>query len=269
MIRTKDQLNEDCIKKVKEIFPKLDIDVAGTAANTIMEAFTSSLENVYSDVDTEKRSMFVDTAYGTSLNSVGGNVGVIRSPWEDDTLFRSKIVTFPSQYTKSTVDAIINKVYEYDEVAECIYKPFAVGSGSFIMYLAPSQYTISASTINSIQADVNSLTSAGNRGLVRQAKVLSVQMKVSLVFSKDSVANQDSVRAQCAGVIINHLNNLKVSQALIINQLRTEVMNVSKSIYDINIDYIRVNGSNIIVRNYYPAEFEILRPASNSAALVS
>ncbi len=269
MIKTKSQLDKECIARIQSTLPTLHIDVNGTACKTMLEAFTASIADCYIDLETETRRNMVDTATGIDLDNIGNSRNIYRAPGENDTLYRNRVINFFSDNNSGTLSSILNALYKLDGVAQVIHRPYAVGLGSFILYLVPTGSYITSTLLNRAQSIVDNYEAIGVRGIVRSAIIISIQIRVNLTFAKDvSNINTTSIKTQCSSAIVNYLNNLQVGEPLVITELITRCKNVSTSISDLYIEYIKMNGRSSLIRNYYPQEFEIIRPALNTAVVI-
>ena len=272
MVKTQDQINTDVNGRIQTVFPSLDIGVAGTAINSIATAFTASLSDAYNALETTRLSLMVDSATGADLDVLGQSRGIYRATGESDSIYRARVINFFSDNSGGTLSSIINQIYKYSDVAQVIHRPFAVGLGSFVLYLAPTGTSISDTTMTGAQNIVDTNEALGIRGIVRQAIVLSVQLNIQLFMSSAVPTNSydvNTIMSQCQSAVTTYLNGLQVGNPLIISSIITACKNVSTYISDLSITNISINGQPILIRNFYPQVFAIVRPASNAPVTIS
>jgi len=270
MIKEYEQLNEIAERRLINSLPSLQIRRAGSACRSMMEAFNAALADIYIDVLHEINQADINSASADNLTRIGETYGVFRAPHESDDVYRERVIKSFVTNTMTTKQYILENVYRYNNVAEVIYKPYVAGNGTFVLYIVPVNSSISDTELRSIQNTVNSSVAAGCRGIVKRAVVLSVQLKVNLIFSDPAdTTRRNDIRNRCANELVNYINTRKAGQPLIINEIRRLAMNTDDSISDISIEYIRINGNNIILKNYYTKEYEVLRPAVNAAVIVA
>lgn len=268
MIKTKDQIALDCTTRIQATLPSLHIDVDGTACKCMLDAFAAPLADAYNEIDAIKKSMSVDTASGSDLDVIGNSRNVYRSPGEGDNLYRYRIVNYFADGKGSSIGAMVVALSELDGVSQVISRPFAVGTGSMVLYLVPSGSSISSNTLSTAQATINSMEATGCRGIVRSAIVQSVQVHIALSFTPGT-SNIASLKSLCVSAVTKYINSLQVGQALITNQMTAICINLSTGIADAQIKYLYINGRTALIRNFYPQAYAVIRPAANSAVVIS
>lgn len=272
MIKEYEQINTELQNRIKYVLPDLRVDVEGTVIRNIIDPITAQIADAYVNVDEERKRVLPSTARGDDLTSLAEFVGIFRGADESDSALRIRMRNFFKMHDRSNMTAIITELYNIDDIAQVVVREHMVGVGSFVIYLLPVGTSFLSTTLSNAQTVVDKMQALGCRGIVREGNVGSVQIKINLIYTNDVSAQQintNTIKSQCISSLLSYLNNMRVGEPLVYSSIITLCRNSSPYIADIIVDYIRVNGAPILSRNYYPSEFEVLRPATNSAILIA
>ena len=272
IIKTYDQILEETVSRIKAIKPELEIDVEGSACRTLVQSMCGQIANCYIDIDKLTNDFLVDKASGNQLNSIGNGMNVSRNIKDDDETYRTRIVNTYANSTGVILNAIIEKITDnIPNVTQVICDDYIAGPGSFCLYLVPVNEFITASEIDKAKQIVNQSEACGILGMIKRANVSSVQIDIRLTFSNmsQSYYNAETIKVSVQSDIISYLESLQAGQSMVISDIISRTRNLSQYIIDVEIISLIVNGKTMIVRNYVPASYEVIRPAVNSPVVVS
>lgn len=272
IIKTYDQILDETVSRIKTIKPELEIDVEGSACRTLVQSICGQIANCYIDIDKLTNDFLVDKASGNKLNSIGNGMNVSRNIKDDDETYRTRIVNTYANSTGVILNAIIEKITDnIPNVAQVICDDYIAGPGSFCLYLVPVNEFITASEIDKAKQIVNQSEACGILGMIKRANVSSVQINIRLTFSNmsQSYYNAETIKVSVQSDIISYLESLQAGQSMVVSDIISRTRNLSQYIIDVEIISLIVNGKTMIVRNYVPASYEVIRPAVNSPVVVS
>ena len=272
IIKTYDQILDETVSRIKTIKPELEIDVEGSACRTLVQSICGQIANCYIDIDKLTNDFLVDKASGNKLNSIGNSMNVSRNVKDDDEAYRTRIVNAYANSTGVILDAIIEKITDnIPNVAQVICDDYIAGPGSFCLYLVPVNEFITASEIDKAKQIVNQSEACGILGMIKRANVSSVQINIRLTFfnMSQSYYNAETIKVSVQSDIISYLESLQAGQSMVVSDIISRTRNLSQYIIDVEIISLIVNGKTMIVRNYVPASYEVIRPAVNSPVVVS
>lgn len=271
IIKTYEQILDETVNRIKLLKPELEIDVEGSACRTMVQSICGQIANCYIDIDNMAKDFLIDSAQGVKLNSIGNSYNVSRNVNDTDDTYRTRVVESYANSTQSITNALISSIYDnISNVAQVVVENYIAGPGSFVFYLVPVNEMITNDELTLAKEIIDGSQACGILGMVKRAKITSVQMTMRLSFSNSTgdVYNQNMLKSSAVSAVISYLESFKVGDTMVLSTIITRVRNLSKYIIDVSIDNLIIDGKAMIVRNYTPSKFEVIRPATNSPVTI-
>lgn len=233
-------------KKVTDTSP-------GSVARMFAEILIEEFYQFYEQLDAMMLMSFVSTANGTYLDLIGELLACKRSQGETDNDYRYRITNQVYVVQGGNLTSLRIKILQVAGVADVQLTRFTNGAGSFTCYIIPEQYPISNDLINKVQAVIDETASYGIYGEVRVSTAIPVDVSIQLIFTNQTTnAERQTIRQQAVASIERYIKSLTMGDAIIINEIIQQTMDVSAKILDMQIVKLMVKDIDQYVRNLYP-----------------
>lgn len=252
MRKTKSEMLENVLTSL--VAKKAVTDTSpGSVARMFAETLIEEFYQFYEQLDAMMLMSFVSTARGTYLDLIGQLLACTRNTGETDEDYRYRVVNQVYVVQGANLTSLRIKILQVSGVADVQFKRFTNGAGSFTCYVIPESYPISNDLINKVQAEVDTTAAYGIYGEVKVSTVIPVDMDMNLIFTNQTTnAERQTVRQQVAAAIQKYVKGLQMGEAIIINEIIQQSMDISSKILDMQIVSLTVNEVNQYVKNIYP-----------------
>lgn len=225
----------------------------GGVARTFAEILVEEFYQFYDELDSMLLMNFVSTAVGRYLDLIGELLDCTRNQGESDADYRYRITQQVYVVQGANLTAIRVKVLQLDGVADVQFKRFTNGAGSFTCYVIPEVYPLTSDVLRKVEAVVNEVAGYGIYGEVKASMSIPVDMNLEIFFrTETTTAERQSIRQQISSAVEGYVRELRMGDAIIINEIIQRVMDVSTKILDMQIQQVVVSDVNQYIRNIYP-----------------
>ncbi len=254
-----------------------------TVSNPDGTAQYSVIEDIIFPIN--QRSVYVDAI--ASVSGAAGNIGanqltinslndaeiystndtaiVIGEDQESDDTYRfriSKAFTTKFAATSASVSLAANAI---PGVSRSDLFPYARGAGTFDVLLVPRGNKLGKITKDQALRAIESVTAYGVSPRVREPEYLGIELMVRLRFDSTAEEGEKSaIRDTTQSAILNYLGGIPIGGELIINQLKSTILNVSSKIIDMSILEICIDDRPRAIRNYTLGPDELFIPSESS-----
>ena len=147
--------------------------------------------------------------------------------------------------------------------------PYARGSGTFDVLVIPQRNKLAKAVKDAAMRSIESVSAYGISPKIREPEYVPFVVAVRLRFAAGTAEGEKEVARQLAQTgILNYIGTIPLGGELVINQLRSAIINSSASIVDLTILELCIDGRQRGVRNYTLAEDELFVPSDTEEAVV-
>ena len=181
---------------------------------------------------------------------------------ESDKSYRFRLINHISASPTANESAILLSVIGNPDVSRVELREFARGAGTFDALLVPVGNTVSGATKANVQAAIDQVSAFGVNGRAVEPTYIRFKISVQLIPITGSQAGRvDSAKIAARNAILNYMETIPIGGELIINQLRSAVIEaVNSQIKDIRITDLCINGRPHIIRNFRLRRDELFTP---------
>jgi hypothetical protein len=144
---------------------------------------------------------------------------------------------------------------------------FVRQAGTYICYIYAVTPTVSAGTMQLVQAQMNGATAWPIVGVATQPDLIGISLATTLTFVSGATSSQQqSAIANAMAAAESYIDNLATGQTLVINQVADQILSADSNILDIGTPNQPLNGiyiwrsrddgtrySRFLVADYVPA----------------
>jgi len=221
----------------------------GGIARLFLAVINENLAGFYETLKVNHLQAFLSTATGESLDAIGMMVNCTRRVdiLESDSDYRLRISKQNLVAEAANETAIRLAAMSIEDVQDVVLRPYALGTGSFSLFLVTENPQTPTETIEAVRSVVAKTAAYGIRFEVAAAGFVPVMMQVKLLFSVNSaLGDQQSAKAQVATALRNYLNTRGIGESLVVNEITQRIMEVSDNIVNYQMSSMRVKGKLVM-----------------------
>lgn len=175
---------------------------------------------------------------------------------ENDSDFRFRIASFTRSSAGSNSVAVLVAALSAPGVADVKIYPYFFGPGSFKVVLIPKGSRLGFDSRVLAESEIRNVVSEGVYFKIDEPDYISVGLSARLVPLKGtSISETDRQTAKNA--ILRYLGDIRPGQSLIVNQLRSVILNSSTNIADVKIQSMQVNDAPVSLVDYKLLDDEV------------
>jgi len=197
---------------------------------------------------------------GVTVRSTNPKAIAAQAGYESDINYRIRITKAVRTAAGGTTEAVRFAGLAVPGIREVKIRQAPYGLGSFEALIVPEDRTNIAQTIVNVAAALDKVRPVGVRMFVREPDYLAAEIHATIVLRKDINVNAEGMARRAEIAALRYLNTLLPGQQLIYNQLIQYMMDSSETIRDVAITRFRVNGTEVLRRNYSPKEDQQIVP---------
>jgi len=220
----------------------------GSVIGTIVDAIAQELYDFYLSLDYNYNMSKVSTAEGIYLDKIGELLNVTRLNNESDNNYR--IAINDSVYSLATANekAIISSCRRVPNVRDIKVIQYAMGTGSFAVYIDFIDSTKKEGTINEVQKVLNENKAFGNIGVVVSPKEIKIDLTCKVTYKGNvSIEEKNNILAQIKQIVYNYIDNLEIGQQFFAKELELSIMSTSSKIGAFEVSLFNIDGK----RSYF------------------
>lgn len=229
---------------------------AGSVARLLLNAINKRLHTYYGALKVNHAQAFVSKAKGDYLDMIGQLLDCHRQPDEaaDDEAFRYRITKQIQIVASANKMAVRLAALSVDGVQDVMMKRFTHGTGSYSVYVISEMAITPQSLLDSVQEKIEDVEGFGIRGEVFRPIVLSVEMKVRLIFNK-TVPDLDRrlATAQAQDALQNYTNSRNVGQTLSTNDIKKLLQEIHPGIEESILFNYKIDNRPVLAVDQVPA----------------
>lgn len=238
-------ISESSYKKLSSIGLSTD---DGSIVRLFTDLINGNISEFYEELEDKHSQVFLTTATDRNLDNIGLLLNCKRLSNETDNSYRKRISNQVMYLTAANETSIRLAILNIDNVKDVIMRKFTNGPGSFTVIPICDDY--SESMIGTVESVVNSMSSYGEKVIVRPPTEKLVKLNISLILNtalNDSERNE--LRVYVSKQISNYINSIRAGGSIIINELTNIIMNSSDKIANYNCNNIRINNKEVLFIN--------------------
>lgn len=177
---------------------------------------------------------------------------------ETDEELRLRISRAINSRSSGSRTAVLEAAFSFPGVSDIKIHPYKYGAGSFELLIVPTSSIISANTIANIKSAVESAVPYGIKVGVRGPDIVPISVVIEITIARGTLSQVKAVAIEdVRNALRRYLGNIVMGGELIINRLRSVVMDANNSIRDMNILELNINCKPQVVANYRLREDEV------------
>lgn len=182
--------------------------------------------------------------------------------YEDDDSYRARIIKSVRTAAGGTAEAVRFAALAIPGVRDIIIQNAPYGLGSFQVLVALEQGTISETVVQQVRQELELVRPLGSRMFLREPELLSVDLKLSILFKDNINIDKQSVSRRAKVGVLRYLNTLSIGSTLIYPVLLQFILESSDAILDVSVVEFKANGEELLRRNFVPQADQQLVPGS-------
>lgn len=188
---------------------------------------------------------------------------------EDDDSYRFRIQNQVRTASGGTILSIRLVGLNTPGVRDITIRDVPYGLGSFEALVVAENNLLNGAVLDNVTVAMNAVKPPGVRMYVRQPNLMPVSVSCTIVIQQDPTLDQSSVVNGVENSILRFLNTPLVGTTLVYNQLIQTILDSNNAILDTTITDLSVNGTQVLFKNYVPADNEQLIPGAITVSVAS
>lgn len=236
---------------VKEALNRIsNIDGATTPGSNLRLLTTimnSPIADFYEMLQQSHLNNFVSTAKEDCLDYIGVIVNCVRAKDESDDEYRNRIINQVTTLERCNELSIRTAVLNVEHIADVKIDKFTYGTGSLSLFLIPDNYNDLEAIKNEVMDILDKNVAYGIRYSVDTPELLEVSLHMNIIFMKETSEDERKViKQEATKALKDYINSRQIGEAIIYNELISQVMNVSEYIYDTDVSYYAINQEIVL-----------------------
>lgn len=252
MLRPKYEIREELLNNLA-IKIGINTQEEGSIAVAIVDTILEEIYGLYEEMEIMKNQAYLSTSNGVFTELISKLVDVSRNVGENDDSLKLRTISAVSRQAKGNRIAIEEAALAVAGVASIDYRPYALGTGSFVLYVYPQANVNQVKLLDKVNAAVGAVVSEGVYYEIRKPSEVPVDISLILQFEeKVSAMERQRLRNAAKQEVQIYLSNLKKDEVFYLNECISRVMALNEKIIDIGIGSIKVNGVGRAIANIFP-----------------
>jgi len=192
-----------------------------------------------------------------------------QSGFESDDNYRTRIIKAVRTTAGGTTEALRFAALALSGVREVKIRNTAYGLGSVEALVVPEERIIATRVLGEAVKTLNAVKPAGVKLYVREPDYTPTDVYANIILRSETNADRSGIARRAEIGILRYLNRLLPGKQFVYNQMIQSILESSDVIRDVTIETLRVDGSEILRRNYQPAEAQQMIPGDINVSVAS
>lgn len=197
---------------------------------------------------------------GTTVRCTNPKAIAAQAGYESDANYRLRIIKTVRTTAGGTAEAVRFAGLSVAGIRDVKVRQAPYGLGTFEALVVPEDRSNVAQTIVNVATELDKVRPVGVRMFVREPDYLAAEIHATIVLRKDVNVSAEGMARRAEIAALRYLNTLLPGHTLMYNQLIQQMMDASDTIRDVVITRFRVDGTEVLRRNYSPAEDQQVVP---------
>lgn len=228
----------------------------GGVARLFLAIINKRLSTYYETLKLNHAQAFVSKANDQFLDMIGELLACYRTEAEigDDEAYRYRITKQIQIVASANEMAVRLAALSIEGVQDVMMKRFTHGTGSFSVYVISENPFTPQDILDNVQVAIEEAEAYGVRGEVFRPIVLTVDLRVRLIFNK-TVADLDRklAIAHAQDSLKNYVNSRNVGSTLIINDIHKILKDTHAGIEEAILFDYKINNRPVLPVDHVPA----------------
>jgi len=253
VLKSKNEIRQELLNNLA-IKTGVNITEDGSIAVAMVDTLLDEIYSLYYQLDIMKQEAYLSTSNGEYTELIADLVNTDREGSESDDDLKIRTGNSIQRHAKGNRVAIEEAALSVTGVASIDYRPYGLGTGSFVLYVYPQSGSNTIRILDRVQEVLEGVVAEGIYFEVRQPEEKPIDVAIVLQFdSLISVMEKQTVRGLIKNKLIRYLNNLQKDEVLYINELIQLAMETDTHILDLSIMELKVDGMPKTITNTFPA----------------
>lgn len=254
--KTREEIQEEMFQAL-QTKTGINSTADGSMAKAFIDSFGDEIDNLYYVLEEIQKQAFLSTSYGMYLDLIGELLNTPRKENELDDEYRYRISQAVNVHAGGNKIAIEEKALSVMGVASIELRPYAFGTGSFIIYVYPEPGYGTKAMLYDVKNAVKSVVSEGIYFEVAMPTDIPVSLDIAIMFNNNiSDMEKRDIRNKVKLNIETYLNSMAKNQTLYINEIISITMNTNDNIIDMGIVNLYIDGNSKYINNIFPKDNE-------------
>lgn len=203
-----------------------------------------------------------DLPLGVVLKCVNPKAISPQTGYEDDESYRARIIKAVRTAAGGTAEAVRFAALSVSGVRDAVIQNTPYGLGSFQVLIAMETGVASDVVSKAVLDELQLVRPVGSRMFVREPELLTVDLKISLLFKEALNIDRQSISRRAKVGILRYLNTLSIGSTLVYPMLLQFILESSDFIADVSVVEFKANGEELLRRNFIPQPDQQLVPGN-------
>lgn len=230
---------------------------AGTLAQTLTEVLVEEFHDFYDELNLVNAMAFLSTSEGGYVDLIGQLVDCAREVGESDLAYKERMRRQVYRVAGGNLTAIRLEALKVIGVADITFEEYSDGPGSFTCYVYGDGNAEMRLLVNDVAANIERVKAYGVSVSVKTPVERAVSIAIDMAFKEGTGPSEQALlKEQARSSVIGYINGLGRGDALIVNEVIEQVMQVSEKVLDLDIKDMRLDGRSRYVSNVLPGTNE-------------
>lgn len=232
MLNKNKSLDEIYRSLKQRFFNRTKLEIAeGTVIDSFFNSVSSSIEDVYTEIENNKNPHIFTKLTGNDIDSMGILVGCARRPEEDDKTYLYRMINWNTSNQASNNTAIETALTSMTYASNVTYVPFTQGVGTATAYIIPKNLDNSDLAINETKERLKDIISIGTYIDYVIPKLLPIKLVIYISTTRDL----ENIKNNITNKIKDYINNIAPGNSLDIGAINKIGVNEN------NVNYFSLN----------------------------
>lgn len=199
---------------------------------------------------------------GTTVKCTNPKPITAQTSVETDDDYRTRIIKAVRTSAGGTAEALRFAGLAVSGVRDIKIRNAPYGLGSFEVLIVTEDIDQSGIIVGNVTDTLRLLRPVGCTMYIKEPETLTVEMDINVSFKNIRNVDKQNFARRIKIAILRYINTLTVGEVLVYNKLVQSILDAVEFVNDVSFTSLKVNGSEILRRNYTPEEDQQLIPGN-------
>lgn len=181
---------------------------------------------------------------------------------ESDDDYRTRVIKAVRTTAGGTAEALRFAALAVVGVRDIRIRNAPYGLGSFEVLVVTEDVNQSQLVVQNVTDTLRSLRPVGCTMYIKEPEILTAEMDLNVSFKNLRNTDKANFARRIKIAILRYINSLTVGEVLVYNKLIQTILDAVEFVSDVSFTSLKINGNEILRRNYTPEEDQQLIPGN-------